>query len=297
MSVVNPSFSRISRVLEHIHAHLDQALPLDQLASLSCWSRWQLQRVFMLHTGLSVAQYIRELRLSKAAELLLDTPLRQLDIALACGFESEISFSRSFRQMFGCPPGQYRQRGERIGLRTPLRPDCNSPVLQRMVQVRIETRPAFELVGVLGEIAGLYAANPDFKTSVPGLWQRFTQRVADTRSRVRIGVLDVRDNHPEARIPYWAGVVAPLANDPGLSRLSVPAQQYAVVPCHGPIAQLEHLIDWFIQSWLPDSGYCGVNGFDLEVYPPNFEPQNPDARMEYWVPVTPCQHRHSPSLR
>ena len=56
-----PHFTRIERVLDYIHAHLDQPLSLEQLAEQSCWSRWQLQRVFLHETGQTVAHYVREL--------------------------------------------------------------------------------------------------------------------------------------------------------------------------------------------------------------------------------------------
>ena len=59
-----PHFTRIERVLDYIHAHLDQPLSLEQLAEQSCWSRWQLQRVFLHETGQTVAHYVRELKLS-----------------------------------------------------------------------------------------------------------------------------------------------------------------------------------------------------------------------------------------
>lgn len=54
-------FTRIERVLDYIHGHLDQPLSLEQLAEQSCWSRWQLQRVFLHETGLTAAHYVREL--------------------------------------------------------------------------------------------------------------------------------------------------------------------------------------------------------------------------------------------
>ena len=68
--------TRIERVLDYIHANLDQPLSLEALARQSCWSRWQLQRVFLHETGQTVAHYVRELKLSMAAEALLSTRLR-----------------------------------------------------------------------------------------------------------------------------------------------------------------------------------------------------------------------------
>jgi AraC family transcriptional regulator len=107
---------RIASVLKYIDKNLHTSLDVRLLAEISGWSRWQLQRVFSAHTGLSVAQYVRQLRLALAAWKLLHSNDRQLDIALFCGFDSEVSFSRSFKKHFGCPPRDYRQAGLLIGI-------------------------------------------------------------------------------------------------------------------------------------------------------------------------------------
>ena len=78
---VQNRLTRIEAVLDYIHCHLDESLSVVNLAEKSCWSRWQLQRIFGEETGLTVAQYVRELRLSQAAEKLLSTNQRHLDIA------------------------------------------------------------------------------------------------------------------------------------------------------------------------------------------------------------------------
>lgn len=99
-----------------------------------------MQRIFVASTGLTLAQYVRELRLSKTDEELLNADKRQIDIALSCGFESEISFSRSFRQYFKCTLGQYRKRSIQPHIRVPLTQLSLTPI-------RIEHKPAFSLVG------------------------------------------------------------------------------------------------------------------------------------------------------
>lgn len=109
---------RIFFLLGYIDKNVHRPLDVNLLAEISGWSRWQLQRVFSAHTGLSVAQYVRQLRLAMAAWKLLNSSDRQLDIALLCGFDSEVSFSRCFKQHFGCPPRDYRQLGELTGIQT-----------------------------------------------------------------------------------------------------------------------------------------------------------------------------------
>lgn len=290
-SLPTTPLSRIERVLTYIHDHLDTPLSVASLARHGGWSRWQFQRVFAAHTGLSVAQYVRELRLSRAAEELLTSSQRQLDIALACGFDSEISFSRSFRQMFGCTPRSYRQRGQRTGLKTPIfTGDLPLPPAElnpRMLQIRVESKLAFEVVGVPGQICGLFSTQPDFATKVPALWQALFERVNRSAQVPLIGVLDICHGVEDgSRFSYWAAVEADVVGDiPGLQRLRVPAQEYAVIPFQGPIRALEKTLDWFIHHWLPHSGYRGRYGYDLEVYQPDFNLDTDHVCMEYWVPV------------
>lgn len=288
----NSTLTRIANVLDYIHAHLDEPIQVTDLAEKSCWSRWQFQRVFGIATGLTVAQYIRELRLSKAAELLLKGQNKHLEIAIACGFDSEISFSRAFKQVFQCSPRQYKQRGKRIGLRTPLKPSNPkrkwvSPTA--FTQIRIENRPAFEMIGHCDWITGPFSKEPNYSEQVPKVWESFVQNYpAHFNELVQnpIGVIDTREKeeHPEELL-YWAGY--PTHSKRSETNLHVPEQEYAVIPVHGEVKALEAALEWFIFHWLPESNYCDIPGFELEVYSPNYDPYDKESYMEYWLPIEP----------
>ncbi|MFA0260818.1 helix-turn-helix transcriptional regulator, partial [Vibrio cyclitrophicus] len=176
-----PAFDRISRVLAYIHTNLSSALSLEDIAKQSCWSRWQLQRVFQAETGLTVANYVRELKLSQAAEELLDGKERVIDVALGLGFNSEISFSRSFKQMFGVSPSQYRKAGKRVGLRKPIQVSETKSAADHgalsFVKVRIDERESFLVKGMTSEISGLFSLTQDFAQKVPQLWSRLEHEV------------------------------------------------------------------------------------------------------------------------
>ncbi|NOH35680.1 AraC family transcriptional regulator [Vibrio chagasii] len=296
-----PAFDRISRVLAYIHANLSSTLSLEDIAKQSCWSRWQLQRVFQAETGLTVANYVRELKLSQAAEELLDTKERVIDIALELGFNSEISFSRSFKQMFGSSPSQYRKAGKRTGLRKPIQVSDmlssadNGPL--SFVEVRIEERESFLVKGITSEISGLFSLTQDFAQKVPQLWSRLEGEVTlpDDNAYQFIGVVDLTQAcFDGTNIHYWAGVELndeilipqlPSIISDKLEVLNIPKQTYAVVKHCGPIENLRHTLSWFVLNWLPSSGYRGVDGYELEVYPLGYQTHAADAVMEYWVPI------------
>ncbi|EDP59490.1 AraC family transcriptional regulator [Vibrio sp. AND4] len=296
-----PAFERISRVLAYIHANLSSALSLEDIAKQSCWSRWQLQRVFQAETGLTVANYVRELKLSKAAEELLDSKERVIDIALALGFNSEISFSRSFKQMFGSSPSQYRKAGKRSGLRKPIQVSDTMSVADNgslsFVEVRIDERESFLIKGITSEISGLFSLTQDFAQKVPQLWSRLEEEVtlAKESGYQFVGVVDLTQAcFDGTNICYWAGIELnddismpqlPSIISAQLEVLSIPKQTYAVVKHCGPIKNLRHTLSWFVLNWLPSSGYRGVDGYELEVYPSGYQTDAVDAVMEYWVPI------------
>ncbi|KJY93431.1 AraC family transcriptional regulator [Vibrio neptunius] len=293
------AFSRISKVLSFIHQHINEPLSLDDIARQSCWSRWQLQRVFQTETGIAVATYVRELKLSQAAERLIDTSDRVIDIALELGFSSEISFSRSFKQVFGLSPRAYRKQGLRTGLRKPIEVSrrATQEASPLFVEVRVESKNAFLLKGLHEDINGLFSLNPDFQQKVPALWHRLEQTLPSEadRSLALTGVIDITQSQFDgSNIQYWAGVEItddwwlpqlPSVLSPELSTLGVPAQTYAVVKHRGPVVYLPKTLEWFLLNWLPHSGYRGIDGYELECYPANYHQQDPHAVMEYWIPV------------
>ncbi|WP_017221473.1 helix-turn-helix domain-containing protein [Moritella dasanensis] len=299
-------FTRIEKLLDFINENIDQPLSVEILADKSCWSRWQLQRVFHLETGLNLAQYVRELKLSLAAERLLGSKHRVVDIALALGFSSEVSFSRTFKNMFSHSPIAYRRRGQRLGLRTPIK--LCSRVLDsfdlaaRLLQIRIETRPEFTLHCTSGVISGLFSLTPNYQQQVPLIWSEFVDNLpkaemlslldgssskADNIELIGVvGVIQAKDDIDA--IPYWAGCTADsLCGSTSLDTITVPAQEYAVIPFTGPIKQLEQVLAWLFSHWLPDSDYDSIDGYELEIYPANYDPEDATSYMEYWLPIEP----------
>jgi AraC family transcriptional regulator, positive regulator of tynA and feaB len=87
----------------------------DQIARRLGCSRAHLYRVFARH-GLTVAGYLRDLRLRRARRCLEKLGSRDTigDIAFRCSFEDTVHFTRLFRQQFGMTPGVFRSEGTRL---------------------------------------------------------------------------------------------------------------------------------------------------------------------------------------
>jgi AraC family transcriptional regulator len=101
---------QLNKVIEFIGKHLDEKLTLTQLSDIACFSKYHFHRLFTAYTGLSLQQYIRWLRLKRAAhQLIIDKDQSIINIAIDAGFESHEAFSRAFKQTCGISPSKFRE--------------------------------------------------------------------------------------------------------------------------------------------------------------------------------------------
>jgi len=95
--------SCVSYMEEH---YCDPTLDIEALCDMSFISPSTLQRAFSKYFGLSPKQYLIQLRMNHALELLTKRKLSIKEISSACGFTDEKYFSRAFKKRYGYPPTQ-----------------------------------------------------------------------------------------------------------------------------------------------------------------------------------------------
>lgn len=103
------TFRRLVRAKELIHDNFAEPLTLEDLALEADFSPWHFLRLFQQTFSRTPHQFLTELRLRKAKELLSLTSRSITDICFDIGFESLGSFSTLFRKWTGLSPQQYRR--------------------------------------------------------------------------------------------------------------------------------------------------------------------------------------------
>ena len=103
--------------IAQVEVHLnDEGYTVEQLSSDLCMSRMTFYRKIQSLTGQKPTEFMRTIRLRRAAELLREGRMTITEISYATGFSSVSYFSRCFRTMFGVPPTQFGKTTTAEGL-------------------------------------------------------------------------------------------------------------------------------------------------------------------------------------
>ncbi len=100
---------KLSRVIQTMEQNIEEPISPATLAKEVGMSTRQLERLFRRYLSRSPKRYYMELRLQKARNLLMQTDMSVINVALACGFASPSHFSKCYRSHYDTTP--YRERG------------------------------------------------------------------------------------------------------------------------------------------------------------------------------------------
>ena len=100
---------KLSQVIEIMERNTEEPVSPARLARDVGMSTRQLERLFRRYLNRSPKRYYMELRLQKARNLLMQTEMSVINVALACGFASPSHFSKCYRAFYDTTP--YRERG------------------------------------------------------------------------------------------------------------------------------------------------------------------------------------------
>jgi len=104
----NDKVNTVSRMQKYIVTNLD-VVTLNNLCAAVGYSKYHAIRLFNEVTGKTPGEYIRALKLTRAAEELRDFGGKIIDTALASGFDSHDGFTRAFNRQFNITPERYRR--------------------------------------------------------------------------------------------------------------------------------------------------------------------------------------------
>ncbi|WP_151193402.1 GyrI-like domain-containing protein [Cysteiniphilum sp. JM-1] len=263
---------KLQKVITYIAKHLDEKLSLDQLSYIACISKYHFHRLFTAHVGLSVQQYIRWLRLKRAAhQLIVESDKSIINIAIDAGFESHESFTRAFKQTSGISPKAFRmQKDWSLWEKAPyqlsqegikeMNVEIKEMKARRLAVVEHRGDPKLMGASVNQLVTWAKAQTMDLKPK-PG--EAFGFAYHDPKTT------------PITEFRFDLGITVPqhLKIDKDVVEKYLPAGRYATALHKGSRDNIDQLIYALYRDWLPNSGeeladlpciFCYYN-FDHEV--------------------------------
>ena len=302
---------RINAALDHIDRNLGDDISLAKLATVACFSPYHFHRIFSAFVGEPAAEYVRRLRLEKAAGRLVSDPAAPVTfIALDCGFSTSALFCRLFKARFGLSPtawrnGGYeksknRQKVRKSGKDGALRPGYHRPdgtisrarrkAMKKTPAVRIEDVPPLRVAYVkhmkgYEDSAGIGDA---FQTLFCWAGPR---GIMGPDMRVMGLSLDNPDITPKDKCRYYACVEVNERAEPDgrVGVMTLRPGKYAVARFDGGSGIFRKAYAFMFGEWLPKSGWQpdDAPAFESYIGEPGGTPKNPRFTFDLYVPVKP----------
>lgn len=95
-------------VIEYMNENFSENITVSDLAVKACMSKSYFMQRFKDSAGMGAIEYLSQLRIKKACEILKDSDMSSCDTAFMCGFRNLSNFNRQFRKIVGMTPKEYR---------------------------------------------------------------------------------------------------------------------------------------------------------------------------------------------
>jgi AraC family transcriptional regulator len=250
---------RLNRVLDYIHAHLEEDVSFDRLAEVACLSPHHWSRIYSAMRGETIAATIRRLRLQRAADRLANTDLDIGVVAARAGYGSTDTFGRAFRDAFGTSPAAYRENGSHAAFKA-----ASAAGDAHGFPVTVEILSDRRCAGI--DHTGSYMA---IDHAMGRLFTELAVRQALPAQPAMIGVFfDDPDLGPEQALRSRAclPVASSVAVDAPLVETVLRGGPYAKLRYTGPYADMRGAYRWFLGVWLPASDHEPDDAPIFEAY-------------------------------
>lgn len=270
----------IQNALQYIEDNLTENLQIEDIAAKAYVSPFYFQRIFSVLCGFTVSEYIRNRRLSLAAQELSADNVKVIDIALKYGYDSNDSFTRAFTKFHGISPSSAKGKGANLKAFAPVRIKLTLEG-GTMMEYRILEKAAFTVMGK----SRRFCSDTSYE-EIPKFWQ---EHMSSGENKIVCGMYGICLDGDGKNFDYLiADNYLPWNEIPeGYVTKVIPAGTWAVFPCRGALPKALQDVNTKIWSeWLPNcKEYKLAGNYNLEVYltPPQENPD--DYYSEIWVPV------------
>ncbi len=258
----------------YMEEHLTEELDINEIAGKAFVSAFYFQKIFHVLCGFTVGEYIKNRRLTLAAQELCSTDIKVIDAALKYGYRSPDSFAKAFARFHGVTPSQARERNCSLNSVAPLKIKLTLEG-GTMLEYKIVEKEQFTVMGV----SRRFHTETSYE-EIPAFWREHAE---SEMGKIVCGMYGICTDSDDQSFDYLiADDCCPGSEIPGgLVTRVIPAGTWAVFPCRGELPKALQDVNTKIWSeWLPScKAYRLAGSCNVEMYT---EDRN---YSEIWIPV------------
>ena len=274
----------VNKTLNYIYKHIGTNISLEELAKLNSVSKYHFHRIFKEETGENVFEKITSIRLQKAANLLITDKYSTItEIANFCGYASHTSFIKAFKKRFTYTPSQWR-KGAFRGF-TKNRFDIDDESIKDLEGLEPKIKVCPQRTCTYLRLKGYTEPN------LIKIWQKLLafEYQCNLKNSTHIGIY----HDSTIMIPYEeCNYIAALEVDDSfesnnsISKLKIYESLCAVFHHKGKYGDIERLMIYIYQYWMPNSGYEVLSLPAYAVFTKNhYLEENDTFILDFHVPV------------
>ena len=235
----------ITNAVAYIEEHLTEDIDINKIADQAYVSSFYFQKIFNVLCGFTVGEYIRNRRLTLAAQELCSTDIKVIDAALKYGYDSPDSFTRAFTKFHGISPSAAREKGSKLNSFAPLKIKLTLEG-GTMLEYKIVEKAQFTVMGR----SRRFNTETSYE-EIPKFWK---EHIASGENKTVCGMYGICVDSDGKNFDYLiADNYLPWNEVPeGYETRVFPQGTWAVFPCRGALPKALQEVNTKIWSeWLP----------------------------------------------
>ncbi len=277
--------NELKRAIDYIEENLDKNINFEIVAKEVGMSAFYFHRIFSAVIGISPTTYIRNRRLTVAAQEISKNNDNILDIALKYGFESHEAFSRAFKNFHGVVPKLAKANGNELKNYSKVDIDCefNSIASNKVLSYRIEDKDNFIVSALFRNF------NLDKKNEIPEFWKEVKedgtlQKLSDNYTKNTLGICIGSQNDFEYQYGIGREIeesedIDGIKSELRIKVVEIPKCSWVVFKCEGQDEKdINELWTRIYKEFFITTSYKQCMDIDFELYD--------DKDTEIWIPIS-----------
>jgi len=273
-------------ILYYIYTHIDTNIDIEELSIDLKVSKFHMHRIFKEAFGKNIYESIKSIRLQKASNLLLTNKYSTIsNIANLCGYSSQSSFIKSFKERFEMTPKEWKNGGYK---------NYSNKILQQSQKAMESTADFSNMMPTIVKrpfLESFYIRNNGYNANIKEAWQKLQTWILSNDIKKYQEIALFHDNPTITALNECQYIACIVTEDKDIKSDRLPNFKiaegvYAKFDLIGKQGDILKFIHWVYHEWLPKSEFETTTKPSYVVYRKNnFLNEDNEFDLSFYVSI------------